>query len=348
MTKLQLKYRELKIISVIAASENISHAATVLGIAQANVSKYLADFESKVGLKVFDRTTRQLMLTPFGTALLPYINDMLDRNEQLNNFIADYKHEKRGRVTIYAPTGIITYLSKHVIDKIKDIGDITLSLKTCNLERNAFYEGVEFPDDCDVLISYAPPKDESLVASFITQYAVTAYASQRYLEKHPISRPDELEHHSCILIDSMMIDDANIWRFNVAGSKEVRDYRVKGNYVCDNTQSALELARNHLGLCLRQTKVCRATCKTARWCPAFSNPMNGGWIWWLSSVNGNTSPGGSSMCWMKCCVKFATSLLSRSNCGLNKRRKAKINDRDKGNAPSWSCVIALCASPRHG
>ncbi len=51
-------------------------------------------FESKVGLKVFDRTTRQLMLTPFGTALLPYINDMLDRNEQLNNFIADYKHEK--------------------------------------------------------------------------------------------------------------------------------------------------------------------------------------------------------------------------------------------------------------
>ena len=57
MTKLQLKYRELKIISVIAASENISHAATVLGIAQANVSKYLADFESKVGLKVFDAHT---------------------------------------------------------------------------------------------------------------------------------------------------------------------------------------------------------------------------------------------------------------------------------------------------
>ena len=48
MNKLQLKHRELKIISVIAASENISHAATVLGIAQANVSKYLADFESKV------------------------------------------------------------------------------------------------------------------------------------------------------------------------------------------------------------------------------------------------------------------------------------------------------------
>ena len=254
MTKLQLKYRELKIISVIAASENISHAATVLGIAQANVSKYLADFESKVGLKVFDRTTRQLMLTPYGTALLPYINDMLDRNEQLNNFIADYKHEKRG--------------------------DITLSLKTCNLERNAFYEGVEFPDDCDVLISYAPPKDESLVASFITQYAVTAYASQRYLEKHPISRPDELEHHSCILIDSMMIDDANIWRFNVAGSKEVRDYRVKGNYVCDNTQSALELARNHLGIVFAPDKSVQSDLQDGTLVPCFQQPYE----WWLDLV----------------------------------------------------------------
>ncbi|RIW13771.1 LysR substrate-binding domain-containing protein, partial [Escherichia coli] len=216
----------------------------------------------------------------FGTALLPYINDMLDRNEQLNNFIADYKHEKRGRVTIYAPTGIITYLSKHVIDKIKDISDITLSLKTCNLERNAFYEGVEFPDDCDVLISYAPPKDESLVASFITQYAVTAYASQRYLEKHPISRPDELEHHSCILIDSMMIDDANIWRFNVAGSKEVRDYRVKGNYVCDNTQSALELARNHLGIVFAPDKSVQSDLQDGTLVPCFQHPYE----WWLDLV----------------------------------------------------------------
>ncbi|EML9987722.1 MULTISPECIES: LysR family transcriptional regulator [Citrobacter] len=280
MNKLQLKHRELKIISVIAASENISHAATVLGIAQANVSKYLADFESKVGLKVFDRTTRQLTLTPFGAALLPYINDMLDRNAQLNHFIADYKHEKRGRVTVYAPTGIIAYLSKQVIARIKDIGDISLSLKTSNLEPKAFYEGVEFPDDCDVLITYAHPKDESLVASFITKYAVTAFASQTYLEKHPLSRPEDLEHHSCILIDSMMIDDANIWRFNSAGSKEMRDYCVTGNYVCDNTLSALELARNHLGIVFAPNESVKNDLKAGTLVPCFSEQHE----WWLDLV----------------------------------------------------------------
>jgi DNA-binding transcriptional LysR family regulator len=73
MNKLQLKPRELKIISVIAATHSIGDAAALLGMAQANVSKYLSDFETRVGLKVFERTTRQLALTQFGEALLPLI-----------------------------------------------------------------------------------------------------------------------------------------------------------------------------------------------------------------------------------------------------------------------------------
>lgn len=53
MNKLQLKPRELKIISVIAATHSIGDAAALLGMAQANVSKYLSDFETRVGLKGF-------------------------------------------------------------------------------------------------------------------------------------------------------------------------------------------------------------------------------------------------------------------------------------------------------
>jgi DNA-binding transcriptional LysR family regulator len=46
----------------------------------------------------------------------------------------------------------------------------------------------------------------------------------------------------------MLVDDANIWRFRTHGSDNVQDYRVTGNYICDNTQTALELARNNLGI----------------------------------------------------------------------------------------------------
>ncbi|MCU6668396.1 LysR family transcriptional regulator [Enterobacteriaceae bacterium H4N4] len=280
MNKLQIKPRELKIISVIAATHSIGDAAALLGMAQANVSKYLSDFEMRVGLKVFERTTRHLALTQFGEALLPYINSSLEKNSQLINFIDDYKHEKRGKVTLYAPTGIITYLARHVIHEIDDTGDISISLKTYNLSANEFYEGVAFPDDCDILITYAQPKDESLVASILTKYSVTAFASPEYIIKHPISHPEELINHSCILIDSMIIDDANIWRFRSHNGEKILDYKVSGNYICDNTQTALELARNHLGIVFAPKESLQKEINQGALVPCFSHQEE----WWLDLV----------------------------------------------------------------
>lgn len=280
MKKPQIKPQELKIISVVATSENISHAATILGMAQANVSKYLADVEAKVGLKIFERTSRKLTLTRFGESLLPYVNNLLDKEAQLNNFIADYKHEKNGRVTVYAPTMITAFLAKNVVANIQDIDKISLYLKTFNLERKSFYEGSEFPDDCDILISCVQPKNESLVASFITKYAVSAYASTQYLARCPINSPEQLEQHSCILLDSMMIEDANIWRFSLAGSREFRDFRVTGSYICDNTQSALELARNGLGIVFAPKHSVQADIQAGVLAPCFSEQYE----WWLDLV----------------------------------------------------------------
>lgn len=277
MNNLQIKPRELKIISVIAATGSIGDAAALLGMAQANVSKYLSDFETRVRLKVFERTTRQLSLTQFGEVLLPYINASLDKNSQLINFIADYKHEKSGRVTIYAPTGIVTYLARHVIHNLQEIGDIRIFLKTYNPNRNELSEGVSFPDDCDILITYAQPKDESLVAYQLTKYSVTAFATPEYIQKHPINSPEDLIKHSCILLDSILVDDANIWRFRVHDSDEVCDYKVTGNYICDNTQTALELARNHLGIVFAPKESLKSEIEQGILMPCFSHQEE----WWL-------------------------------------------------------------------
>ena len=280
MSKVQIKPRELKIVSVIAATRSIGDAAALLGMAQANVSKYLSDFETRVGLKVFERTTRHLALTQFGESLLPFINSSLEKNEQLINFISDYKHEKRGKVTIYAPTGIVTYLARHVVHEIKNIEDIRISLKTYNLNGNEFYEGVTFPDDCDILITYAQPKDESLVASTITKYSITAFATPQYIKNHPINNPDDLINHSCILIDSMIVDDANIWRFRAHNSEKILDYKVTGHYICDNTQTALELARNHLGIVFAPKESLQKEIEQGLMVPCFTHQEE----WWLDLI----------------------------------------------------------------
>jgi DNA-binding transcriptional LysR family regulator len=248
MRKIRFKLIELKIISIVASCSSLSQASVILGIAQANISKYLSDFEVRTGLKVFERTTRRVTLTAFGEALLPEVDHYLNQTDELDTFITDYKNEKRGKITLYAPTGIVMFLAQKVIPHLQDCGEISIALRTSNLKCNEFYDGLAFPDDADVLLTYARPKDESLVANTISSFVVSAYASPDYLAQHPIDTPEQLVNHTCILMQSMLIDETNIWHFTSGRDGETHQYKVAGNYICDNIHAATELARHGLGI----------------------------------------------------------------------------------------------------
>lgn len=60
----------------------------------------------------------------------------------------------------------------------------------------------------------------------------------------------------------------------------MRDYHVKGNYVCDNTQSALELARNHLGIVFAPDKSVQSDLQDGTLVSCFQQPYE----WWLDLV----------------------------------------------------------------
>lgn len=276
MSQIRFKMNELKVFSVVASSGSLSQASIILGIAQANISKYISDFEGRVGLKVFERTTRRISLTPFGEHLLPKVNQYLSQTDDLESFITDYKKEKRGKVTLYAPTGIVIFLSQHVIPKLSDSGEIRIELRTLNLGRNEFYDGVTFPDDADILLTYARPKDESLVACSLASFAFSAYASPEYLAQHPIESPEQLANHSCILMQSMLIDDNNIWNFCQHGRDERKEYKVTGKYICDNIYAATELARHGMGIVFASRQSIKADLEAGRLMPCFS--QNEDWM----------------------------------------------------------------------
>lgn len=248
MGNIRFKLNELKIVSVVASCGSLSQAAVILGVAQANISKSISDFEARIGLKIFERSTRRISLTPFGESLLVKVDGYLAQTHELESFITDYKREKIGKVTIFAPTGIVNFMSQRVLPALSDTGDITLALRTYNLERNEFYDGLSFPSDADIMLTYAMPKDESLVATTLTSFSVTGFASPDYLQQNPISSPEELANHSCILMQSMLINDTNIWKFSQQADRAEKDYSVTGKYICDNTNTAIELARHGLGI----------------------------------------------------------------------------------------------------
>ena len=60
----------------------------------------------------------------------------------------------------------------------------------------------------------------------------------------------------------------------------MHDYRVTGNYVCDNTQSALSLARNHLGIVFAPKASVQKESQPNGLVPCFSGQHE----WWLDLV----------------------------------------------------------------
>lgn len=59
----------LKTFSTIAALGSFARAADKLGISRAMASKHIADLEAELGVKLINRTTRQLSLTEAGQTL---------------------------------------------------------------------------------------------------------------------------------------------------------------------------------------------------------------------------------------------------------------------------------------
>lgn len=262
-----IKTIEIEVLLAIAKTKNLSYAATLLGMQQANVSKYLANFESRIGLKVFDRSSREILFTDFGNALIPYIENNINSLKNTLDFISDYKCKKNGVVTVYAPMGIMSFLSKEIIHAVKDTEEIIIALKVYNPTNEAFFSGMEFPEDCDILLTYTEPKDDSLVALKVASLSIQAYASPSYLEANPIFFPQDLYQHSCILIHSALTGVSNIWHFS--NNKSTTEYKVSGNYICDNSITAIELAKKGLGIFLTSPYIISEELKNGSLRPCF-------------------------------------------------------------------------------
>jgi DNA-binding transcriptional LysR family regulator len=104
----------------VARLGSLNKAAESLMVAQPNISRSIKELEGDLGIKIFNRTSRGMVLTPDGEEFVDYANDILRRIDKMEQAYRDGSHKKR-KFSVSVPRAC--YISAAFAEFSKGIGD---------------------------------------------------------------------------------------------------------------------------------------------------------------------------------------------------------------------------------
>ena len=178
----------------VVAQGSFTAAADRLGISKALVSKYVAQLEARLGVRLLNRSTRTLHTTEAGRAYYERCLKILDEIDELESALREGRDEPRGTLSIAAPQ---TFGERFVSDAaavfIQAYPQVTVELHFSDRYVNIVDEGI------DLAIRIGELADSSLVSRRLSEICLIACASPAYLAAHGTPRrPADLARHACV------------------------------------------------------------------------------------------------------------------------------------------------------
>ncbi|WP_326642185.1 LysR family transcriptional regulator [Nonomuraea fuscirosea] len=97
-----MELQQMRYVVAVAETSNFTRAAERCMVVQSALSHQIARLERELGAKLFERTSRRVLLTPAGEAFLPAARQALDAAERARAEVAAAAGEIRGRLAIGA------------------------------------------------------------------------------------------------------------------------------------------------------------------------------------------------------------------------------------------------------
>lgn len=104
-----MELRQLNTFRTVASTLNFSRAAEVLNYVPSNVTMQIKALEDELGVRLFDRLGKQLVLTTAGKRFLTHIQGVLNQLDEARSVVHDNEHHLSGTLTISANEVICAY-----------------------------------------------------------------------------------------------------------------------------------------------------------------------------------------------------------------------------------------------
>lgn len=224
----------------VAQRGSFSLAAKALDVSKANVSKYVAALELKLGSRLLNRTTRTVSLTDAGSLLMKRSTPLLEMIDLTSDELSQRAHLPSGRLRMTAPIGLgRVELPALLADFMRRYPDVHISLNLSNQVIDMVDEGV------DVALRIGRITDANLIVRKLRPVSMAVCASPAYWKQHgkPV-HPDELAQHDTLTYSPL--GTAPEWRFRV--DAEVRTVPIRSRMDANDSAPLIEMALQDLGV----------------------------------------------------------------------------------------------------
>ncbi|MBJ8192092.1 LysR family transcriptional regulator, partial [Bacillus cereus] len=99
--------------------EHVTRAANELFISQPALSKMIRNLETELGVQLFDREGKHIVLNEYGKKFLKRVNQSLSALEQGVSEVKEMKNEKVEVITLYVAVG--SMLLPNLVGKFRDL-----------------------------------------------------------------------------------------------------------------------------------------------------------------------------------------------------------------------------------
>lgn len=208
---------DIRIFAAVARLRSMSLATRELNLTVNFISKHLKKLEDQIGHRLFNRTTRQLSLTPEGQVLYDQCAAILESVAVAEEAMDGPDGSPRGTLRITCTNGLGQWqIAPRLSRFLSRYPDVSVHL----IETDEILDLVG--DGIDLAIRQAEGGDSSMITRRLVPDAHWICASPAYIAQFgQPDRPEDLAHHRCLVQDNASRD-----AWTLSDGKETRRVQV--------------------------------------------------------------------------------------------------------------------------
>lgn len=236
------RIQAMQVFIRVAEAGSFVRAAETLSLPSSTVTSTIKNLEKYLQVRLLNRTTRRISLTPEGLQYLGQCREILALIEHTEASLADLNRRPRGRLRVDMPGGIAHFI---VMPNLKDFysryPDIYLMIGVSDRQVDLVQEGV------DCVIRTGELLNSTLIARPLGKFRWITCASPDYLREYGTPQsPEDLSHHRAIHYFSGQSRRTDELRF-VKGT-ETLSVSVNGQAAVNETGLYIKMCLEGFGL----------------------------------------------------------------------------------------------------